>query len=276
MKLTILRLDQSLLLCQYGFDVEREAAGVRASITVVPTAGWLAFDSQLTVAQNLSFWARLYGLDRRKTRERVREALAVVGLVDWHDETPDHLSSGMRQRLAIAKGLLFRAPIFILDEPTAHVDPSGAYQIRDFIRNELNRQLGQTVVLTTHNMAEAEQLCDRVVIIDRGRVVACDRPTALVSTLEDRVVEVALSSGAERAIQLLRNQKLALHLADFLNGQGAGRVRFHLHPGASVARIREVLDQAGIAAIAHPTAATLEDVFLHHTGRKLDGDSTRS
>jgi ABC-2 type transport system ATP-binding protein len=257
-----------------GFDARRDTARVRASLTVVPAAGWLAFDSQLSVGQNLAFWGRIYGLDGRTARERSVEALRAVGLDEWDTAAPSHLSSGMRQRLAVAKGLLFRAPVFILDEPTANVDPVAAYQIRDFIRNDLNRTLGQTVVLTTHNMAEAEQLCDRVAIIDQGRMLALDKPSALVARLEDWVVEARLPCGASRAIQAIREKGIALHVADFLDGADAGRLRIHLRPGITAVQVHAVLTAAGLEVGSFSRVQpTLEDVFLHHTGRKLDGDS---
>jgi ABC-2 type transport system ATP-binding protein len=255
-----------------GHDVERDAARVRASLTVVPASGWLAFDSQLTVAQNLAFWGSLYGLDRRTARARIRDVLAVVGLDEWHDATPSHLSSGMRQRLAVAKGLLFRAPLFVLDEPTANVDPAGAYQIRDFIRNELNRALGQTVMLTTHDMAEAEQLCDRVAIVDGGRIIAQGRPSELAARLTSRVVEVSLARRGKQAVQVLRERRLALHVVDFLDGEGGGRLRVHLLPGIGGDAVRTSLAAAGLSVDGVRAApANLQDVFLSSTGRGLDG-----
>ncbi|GEM_PF-5094433 len=195
----------------------------------------------------------------------------MVGLGAWLEEKPEHLSSGMRARLAIAKGLLLRTPVFMLDEPTANVDPAGAYQIRDFIRNELNRRLGQTVILTTHNMAEAEQLADRVAIVDRGQVIACDRPAALASGLGDCVLELALSSCSPEAIRSLQERKLTLHHVESLDRQGAGRLRVHLRPGVQAADVRAALEAAGSAVVSiTPAGATLEDVFLRRTGRSLD------
>jgi ABC-2 type transport system ATP-binding protein len=257
-----------------SFDSQRDMARVRASITVVPAAGWLAFDSQLSVGQNLAFWGRIYGLDGRTSRARSMEALRVVGLEAWYNEDPGHLSSGMRQRLAVAKGLMFRAPVFILDEPTANVDPVAAHQIRDFIRNELNRKLGQTVVLTTHNMAEAEQLCDRVAIIDRGRVLAAAKPSALVASLDDWVGEVRLPSGAGRAIQAIRERRIAVRVVDFLDGEDAGRLRIHLRSDINPAQVHAALKSAGLQVESiSRVQPNLEDVFLHHTGRRLDGDA---
>jgi ABC-2 type transport system ATP-binding protein len=166
--------------------------------------------------------------------------------------------------------------VFILDEPTVNVDPTGAYQIRDFLRNELNRGLGQTVVLTTHNMAEAEQLSDRVAVIDRGRLLACDSPAALIRGLGDCVVEVAVTGCAPAAIRAVREAGAALQVLDFLDPLGSGRVRVHLRPGASPPAIRAALEGQGATVTGAATAVpNLEDVFLRLTGRELDGRSAR-
>lgn len=256
-----------------GYDLRREPARVRGSLAVVMSASWLAMDYELSLVQNLVFWGRLYGLDRHTARERALRALDVVGLAEWAAQKPGKLSSGMRQRLAVAKGLLFRSPVFILDEPTANVDPTGAYQIRDFLRNELNRSLGQTVVLTTHNMAEAEQLSDRVAIIDRGRLLACDRPAVLVRSLGECVVELAVTNCTPAAIRAVREGGAALQVLDFLDADGSGRVRAHLRPNASADDVRGALE-TNTASVTHTRAgaANLEDVFLRLTGRKLNGN----
>ncbi len=254
-----------------GFDSQRETARVRASLAVVPAAGWLAFDAGISLGANLRYWARLYGLDRRTAEQRIGEALGVVGLAGWEKEHPEHLSSGMRGRLAIAKGLLLRAPVFLLDEPTANIDPTGAYQIRDFIHTELNRRLGQTVVLTTHNMAEAEQLADRVAIVDQGRLVACDRPAALVATLTGSILVLTVAACPPTAVRVLREDHLVLHHVETLDAQGTGRLRLHLAPGTDAATVAAALAAQGTQVQALEEAPpTLEDVFIRATGRSLD------
>jgi ABC-2 type transport system ATP-binding protein len=234
---TILRPDAGTVRVN-GHDIVRDTARARASLSVVPASGWLSFDRQLTLTQNLVFWGRLCGLGAPEVRRRALDALSVVDLTTWRDETPDHLSSGMRQRLAIAKGLLVRSPVFVLDEPTANVDPLSAYQVRDFLRNELNRGLGQTIVLATHNMAEAGMLCDRVAIIDRGRVLACDAPARLVTAIHGRVVEVSLAAGAPDARAHLRDRRVARHVTDTIDRDGAGTLRLHLSSGVGTGDIR--------------------------------------
>jgi len=252
-----------------GHDTVRDTAQARACINVVAASGWFAFDMQLTLTQNLVYWGRLCGLDRATATARTYDAFETVALGDWRNETPDTLSSGMRQRLALARGLLVHTPVFLLDEPTANVDPLIGYQIRDFLRNTLNRSLGQTIVIATHNMAEAAQLCDRVAIVNEGRLLACDRPDRLARQLEGRIVDVSLPADATNTLARLRETGLALQVADTIDERDAGTLRLHLAAGASPASLGEHLPEATPITTATPT---LEDVFVHYTGRKLDGN----
>jgi ABC-2 type transport system ATP-binding protein len=270
---TILRPNSGSIAIN-GHDTVRETTQARACINVVAASGWFAFDMQLTLTQNLVFWGRLCGLDRATATARAHEALDIVDLGEWRNGTPNTLSSGMRQRLALAKGLLVRTPVFLLDEPTANVDPLIGYQIRDFLRNSLNRELGQTIVIATHNMAEAAHLCDRVAIVSEGRLLACDRPERLTRKVEGRIVDVALPRDAARTLARLRTTGLAIQVADTIDEHDTGTLRLHLAAGASIASLRGHLPEATPMTTATPT---LEDVFVHYTGRKLDGnDDTRT
>jgi len=253
-----------------GFDTVRQAAQARSSLNVVAASGWFAFDMQLTLLQNLIFWGRLCGLDRRVADERSRHALELVDLAGWANETPNNLSSGMRQRLALARGLLVYTPLFLLDEPTANVDPLIGYQIRDFLRNTLNRQLGQTIVLATHNMAEAEALCDRVAIISAGKVLACERPERLTRDVEGRVAEFSLTEDAVGILARVRDSGVTMRLVD-TSRDGATEVRTLLARTASLNDLRDLLPGDVEIALGQPN---LEDAFVHRTGRSLsDGDA---
>ena len=257
-----------------GFDNVRESAKARASMSVVAASGWLSFDMQLTLTQNLVFWARMCGLRAQESVERAHAALDVVDLGEWRDETPNHLSSGMRQRLAIAKGLLVWSPVFVLDEPTANVDPIIAFQIRDFLRNDLNRRLGQTIVLATHNMAEAEQLCDRIAIIDKGKLLVCDSPANLTRSLVGRVVEIEATVDGPQVLECLRDAQITLQIVDSLDATGAGRLRLLLQPTVTATDIYQLLlSKLAMDLTVSESKPTMEDVFMHHAGRKLDVDS---
>ncbi len=249
-----------------GYDTVRESAQARASLNVVAASGWFAFDMQLTLRQNLVFWGRLCGLPKPTAAERALLALTVVGLADWLDETPNHLSSGMRQRFALARGLLVPTPVFLLDEPTGNVDPVAGYQIRDFLRNDLNRELGQTIVLATHNMAEAEQLCDRVAIIDTGRVLACDRPSRLTRVLAGKVVAFDLPRAAPDLLRQLHASEMIRQLVDSPRDGGGVMVRSVLHLDAEPAALASLLP--GDTALRE-ISPTLEDALFHYTGKTL-------
>jgi len=250
-----------------GYDVQRQPAKARASLSVVPSGGWLSFDSHISVDRNLAFWGRLFGLDAATTKARAREALLAVGLEDQGATLPMALSSGMRQRLAIAKGLLSLTPCFVLDEPTANVDPISAADIQEFIRTKLNRDLGQTVLMTTHNMTEAERLCDRVAIIHRGLVVACDTPPALLAARASRVAEIRLAPAlmATGTIVALREHPAILRLQEFPTEAGT-TLRILLGEGIAQRDLTTIAASAGVGQEAVRAAApSLEDVFFDVT-----------
>jgi ABC-2 type transport system ATP-binding protein len=277
---TILRQDAGTVRIN-GFDTVEQSAYARASMSVVSASGWLSFDQELTLKQNLEFWGRLCGLSAPDSRCRADESLDVVGLGAWRDETPNHLSSGMRQRLAIAKGLLMRAPVFVLDEPTANVDPIVAWQIREFLRDELNRTLGQTILLATHNMAEAEQLCDRVAIIDHGKVLVVDRPTSLIVGMAGMVMDVLVPTEAANLHLHLKESGVASHVAHSTDSDSPGRLRLLLRPDANRADLDSILSRHVKDYTITNATPILEDVFLHHAGRSgrdehTDGDTLQS
>lgn len=254
-----------------GHDTKRNPARARASLSVVPANGWLSLDSHLTVGQNLEFWGRLFGLDKVLVERRSMEALKAVGLANMLLEQPTSLSSGMRQRLAIAKGLLVHSPIFVLDEPTANVDPISSSAIQDFIRNTLNRELGQTVVITTHNMSEAERLCDRVAIIDQGGLVACDAPATLIRRLEGRVVSISTKGYFAGILKDIRSASISRHIQETPNDDGGGSARILLQPGHDRSDLARLLEGLDLPAMT-PTDQTpsLEDVFFDSTGAWSD------
>src|SRR6266545_2349648 len=159
-----------------GFDIVTQQDGVRQSIGVIPQA--MTSDVELSVEENLSIYAKLYGVPREKRRRLIRELLAAVELTQWADKQVRHLSGGMRRRVEIARGLVHEPRIFFLDEPTTGLDPvsrTGAWAMLEKIKSE--RDL--TVLLTTHYMDEADKLCDRIAIVDHGDLMALDSPMRL-------------------------------------------------------------------------------------------------
>jgi len=163
-----------------GFDVTKKADDVRRSIGVIPQA--MTSDLELTVEENLSIFAKLYGVPRLKRNKLIAELIAAVELTQWADKPVKNLSGGMRRRVEIARGLVHEPKVFFLDEPTTGLDPvsrTGAWAMLEKIKAE--RDL--TVLLTTHYMDEADKLCDRIAIVDHGKLVALDTPARLKASI---------------------------------------------------------------------------------------------
>ncbi len=154
-----------------GFDLLRQHDEVRARVSLVAPTADVGIDNNLTVRQNLTFWAPIYGLHGARARSRIDDLLARLGLADKADAWPMHISAGQRQRLALARSLLAETPLLFLDEPTNKLDLEGVRSVRQMIA-ELNREHGVTIVLTTHVMEEAEELCGEIALLREGQLVA--------------------------------------------------------------------------------------------------------
>src|ERR671937_810137 len=163
-----------------GHDVVADTKGVRPLIGIV-FGGERGLYWRLTGRQNLEYWGALYKLSSRMTRERAQQLLTRVGLADKADQRVEEYSRGMKQRLHLARGLMGDARVLFLDEPTTGMDPLAAREFRRLIE-ELKGE-GRTVLLTTHDMVEAETVCERVTLIDRGRIIATDSPRTLGSVI---------------------------------------------------------------------------------------------
>src|SRR4249919_3712723 len=187
-----------------GFDVVREANGVRRSIGVIPQA--MTSDLELSVEENLSIYAKLYGVPREKRTRLMAELLDAVELTQWKDKQVKNLSGGMRRRVEIARGLVHEPRIFFLDEPTTGLDPVSRTAVWEMLhRIKTARDL--TVILTTHYMDEADKLCDRIAIVDHGKLVALDSPMKLKASVPGKnMLEASFSSTPadwERTLTLL-------------------------------------------------------------------------
>ncbi|HEX8997733.1 MAG TPA: ABC transporter ATP-binding protein [Ktedonobacterales bacterium] len=159
-----------------GYDLLRQHAEVRARVSLVAPTADVGIDNNLTVQQNLAFWAPIYGLRGARARARIDELLGKLGLVEKADFWPMHISAGQRQRLALARSLLAENRLVFLDEPTNKLDLDGVRSVRRMIA-ELNREQGVTIVLTTHVMEEAEELCGEIALLRQGELIA-HQPTA--------------------------------------------------------------------------------------------------
>ncbi|MBC7099828.1 ABC transporter ATP-binding protein, partial [Candidatus Bipolaricaulota bacterium] len=170
-----------------GVDVVENPVEVRRHINMV-TGGETSGYGLLTVEENLWMFAQFYGIPSREARRRIQELLSLVGMADRAKTKVYHLSSGMRQKMNIVRGFLTDPEILFLDEPTLGLDVQTARTIRDFIRQWLKEHPDRTILLTTHYMHEADELCHRVAIIDRGKILACAPPAELKKMLQREAV----------------------------------------------------------------------------------------
>jgi ABC-2 type transport system ATP-binding protein len=166
-----------------GYDLLRQHAAVRARVSLVAPTADVGIDNNLTVRQNLTFWAPIYGLRGGRARARIDELLGKLGLVEKADFWPMHISAGQRQRLALARSLLAENRLVFLDEPTNKLDVDGVRSVRQMIA-ELNREQGVTIVLTTHVMEEAEELCGEIALLRQGELVAHQPTSQLLRSLQ--------------------------------------------------------------------------------------------
>ncbi len=240
-----------------GMDPVAQGPAVRARLGVCPQEDTL--DTELNVRDNLYVYGRYFGIGRQEVHRRVEELLAFVQLSDRADAKVEDLSGGMKRRLTIARSLVNRPEVLLLDEPTSGLDPQARHVVWDRLFR-LKRQ-GVTLVLTTHYMDEAEQLCDRLVVMDKGHIVAEGAPQELIRAHSTReVAELRFRGGeqedaARRVGDLGRVESLPDRLLVYSeDGEGvvAAAHRRGLAPESVLVR-----------------RSTLEDVFLHLTGRTL-------
>jgi ABC-2 type transport system ATP-binding protein len=251
-----------------GIDVVGSPALAKQIIGVVSQQNTL--DRQLTVWENLYFHGRLFGIPAKTSRRISDELLEQFNLARWAKASVYALSGGMAQRLMVARSIFHRPAVLFLDEPTAGLDPQSRLALWDILR-ELNAE-GQTIVLTTHYMEEADQLCDRVAIMDHGRILALDTPSGLKQHLgADTVVTVKLADSPTPALDPLAAALRAQIPQINRTREVAGGLELHV-AGADrlVPRVVGTAEDAGFSlgdvSVARPS---LEDVFIQLTGKEL-------
>jgi len=239
-----------------GYDILQEPAAVRRSVGIVfqdPT-----LDTVLTGRENMELHARLYNVPRGLAKQRIDELLAVVDLSDRGDDITKKYSGGMRRRLELARGLIHHPKILFLDEPTLGLDPQTRQHIWRYIR-EMARQEGTTIILTTHYMEEADELCNRVGIIDHGRIMALDTPKGLKGQLGGDVVRLRLReprTDGFRDLSFVREVELQ------------GNV-LRLTVVDAERNLATLLARARDVESVEVRTPTLDDVFLHYTGHEI-------
>ncbi len=246
-----------------GFDLTRQQNEIKRRIGLVPQD--LALYPTLSAKDNLLFYGRIYGLKGAQLKQRVDDALKMVGLYDRRNEAVEKYSGGMKRRVNIAAGLLHQPEILFLDEPTVGVDP----QSRNFIFDNveaLNRN-GMTVLYTTHYMEEAERLCHRVAIIDQGKIVACDTPRALQDTLGGGLIVAGLPDGVPDTLEHEMRTLPGVRGADRFDHQIKIKANNTQQTLPDVINVFNRLDiNIHSLEILEPN---LESVFLELTGKRL-------
>lgn len=251
-----------------GFDIRKNSNEVRQNIGVVSQA--MTLDVELTAMENMKLYAKYYGVPSKIRDERIKELLDVVGLADRADFTTGSYSGGMKRRLELVRSLIHRPRILFLDEPTTGLDPQARNAVWDYLR-KIHKEQNITIVLTTHYLDEAEALCDRVAIVDYGKLMALGTPTELKrKVMGGDVVEAEFANLPDKAHKALEEAKFVLQVKRREN-----TLTILVKSGAeAVPRIVELADENGgkirTITLREPT---LDDVFLHFTGRSIREDT---
>jgi ABC-2 type transport system ATP-binding protein len=220
----------------------------------------------LSAVENLSIFAKLYGIPGEKRRRIIKQLLAAVDLEQWADKPVKMFSGGMRRRLEIARGLVHEPKLFFLDEPTTGLDPVSRVAVWDMLER-IKRERDLTILVTTHYMDEADKLCDRVAIVDHGKLVALDSPLKLKASIPGKnILEVSFSDVPQGWISVL--QALP-DVADVKANDHFFRLSSNNGPRTTLGLV-EAARQAGIALTSLSVqSTTLDDVFVHYTGHQL-------
>ena len=241
-----------------GLDVERETNAVRRSIGIV-FGGDRGVYWHLTGRQNLEYWAALYNVPVKETNPRISKLLERVGLADRADHRVETYSRGMKQRLHLARGLVANARVLFLDEPTIGMDPLAARDFRNLVQ-ELRHE-GKTILLTTHDMAEAESICDRVALIDHGRVIAVETPRSL-SRVVSQYERIDFECDHDRLADQLRQMPGVSSVVRLAEDH---QYRIDVSDGSAVRRVLDLLVRSGVTSI-RTSLPSLEEVYVHIIG----------
>jgi ABC-2 type transport system ATP-binding protein len=276
-KSTLIRMMTTLIPLTGGkaivadHDVAREPDAVRRMIGVIPQA--LTSDPDLTVEENLSIYAKLYSVPKAQRIINIQEVLEAVDLVKWRGAQVKTLSGGMRRRVEIARGLVHNPRIFFLDEPTTGLDPVSRIAVWEMLSN-LRASRNLTILITTHYMDEADKLCDRLAIVDYGKLVALGTPLELKHSVPGaNVVEVHF----DRETREWQARLEALEGVTSVQAESAGYYRILTSSGSETtmqlvqlaASLGETLTSLSVQN------TTLDDVFIHYTGRQLRDEQVK-
>jgi ABC-2 type transport system ATP-binding protein len=251
-----------------GHDVEKEVQAIRPRINMV-SGGETSGYGLLTVRENLWMFSQFYGMPSEEAKRTINEMLELFGIADKADSKVRTISTGQRQKMNVIRGFVTDPDLIFLDEPTLGLDVNASMNIRSFIRKWVKGQEGKTVLLTTHYMQEADHLCDRLAIIDHGKILACDTPLRLKRMVaKDSTFTITTSPCASIG------EISSLPGVKGFNAKGDGskeEVRFVLEDEAVISDIISFITNKNAKVISlNKTEPTLEDVFIQLVGRGLD------
>ena len=253
-----------------GHDVSKEPDAARRTIGVIPQA--MTSDLDLTLEENLNIYAKLYGVPAAQRKRNVDELLEAVDLSKWRNAQTKTLSGGMRRRLEIARGLVHNPKIFFLDEPTTGLDPVSRVAVWEML-GKIKEQRQLTVLITTHYMDEADRLCDRIAIVDHGKLVALDTPLALKQTVPGSTVIEAQFLKAPPDWERMLN---ALPFVHSVQHEGADMYRILSDSSSTATALVEASLSADVEVKSLSVqSTTLDDVFVHYTGRQLRDEQVK-
>ena len=257
-----------------GFDIKKQRTNARRSVVAVKAQGWLGLLWQLTGRQNLIFQAMMCGLSAGEAAERVDQVISTLELSGKAGDYSWNWSAGELQKFNLAMSMVARTPVVLFDEPTAHLDPRVAGQVRRLMKECLNEVNGQTVIMSSHYLDEADLLCDRVAIIEKGKIIACDAPTILKQRYcKNEIHEVWVENFSADLIPALKKSAGIQGILEHYEDPAAGKARLRIYwmeTGPRMPRLLSRLEATGVKArkiaLAPPS---LDDVYFHLTKGKI-------
>jgi ABC-2 type transport system ATP-binding protein len=255
-----------------GYDVVAECDKIRPHINMV-SGGESSGYGILTVRENIWLFARIYGVPTAVIKKRTDELLSIVGLFDKADSRVSHLSTGQRQKMNFCRGFVTDPQILFLDEPTLGLDVNAARAIRAYLKTWMAEKPGRTLLLTTHYMAEADELCDRLAIIDSGSVRACDTPGKLKKrTQENPLYEIELPTGSTVSL----TGTPGLHQSTTTESPESTLLKIALAEESAIGPVVQRIAAAGISIRSLTRIEpTLEDAFIEIVGHGIDSNQSK-
>jgi ABC-2 type transport system ATP-binding protein len=256
-----------------GKDVVAEAQAVRPVINMV-SGGESSGYGILTVRENLWLFSRIYGVPNAEVKARIERMLGVVGMTDKGNSRVTHLSTGQRQKMNFCRGFITDPKILFLDEPTLGLDVTSARTIRGFLKQWMAERPDRTLLLTTHYMAEADELCDRLAIIDRGKVLACDTPANLKRRVQEYpIFTLSLAPGSDGLAAV--SAVPGVHQATRTETPDSVELKVALRQEAAIGGVVQAVAGAGGRLLTlQKQEPTLEDVFIELVGHGLNDDKS--